>query len=347
MLILALLVVGVGAWVSLDKTVTLVVDGQSRTLHTYSRTVGALLRHAKIDVGMHDTISPDLDAAVPDRAEVELRRGRLVTITIDNEPRALWVTATNVQEVFQQIGLRTNGAYLSASRSRRIGLEGFSFDVRLPHHVEVIVDGKARRVITNAATVKELLAQQHIVLAKTDKISIPSGVYPREGMVLEVTRIRDGVITESTPIPHATQRIADPNRYVGNDYFSDLGADGVLVRTYTVTYTNGEITSRTLKSETVASKPRTAVQHYGTKPLPYKESCVASWYGLRGMGAAHRTLPFGTKVKVVNVATGASVVVTINDRGPYVEGRCIDLDVDAFDVIAPTSRGVINVKLYY
>src|SRR5262245_15005903 len=41
--------------------------------------------------------------------------------------------------------------------------------------------------------------------------------------------------------------------------------------------------------------------------------------------AAHRTLPFGTKVKVTNFATGQSVIVRINDRGPYIEGRIIDL----------------------
>src|SRR5271169_4125679 len=44
-----------------------------------------------------------------------------------------------------------------------------------------------------------------------------------------------------------------------------------------------------------------------------------------GLTAAHRTLPFGTRVKVTNRATGRSVVVRINDRGPFVAGRIIDL----------------------
>lgn len=346
-MILAVLMLGVGAWVTLDKSVTLVVDGQAIKMHTYSRSVEGLLRHAKLDVGMHDTVSPNLDAAIKDKSHVEIRRGRQVTIKIDNQPRKIWVTATNVQEVFQQIGLRTNGAYLSASRSRKIGLEGFSFDVRLPHRVEIVVDGGVRRIITNAATVKELLAAQKITLAKTDKLNVTSGMYPKEGMVIRVTRIRGGLVTESFDIPHETKKIADPTRYVGNDYYSDEGADGVLVRTYDVTLTNGEVTSKRLKSEKVTAEPRTAVLHYGTKPLPYQESCDASWYGLKGYGAAHRTLPFGTKVRVVNVGNGKSVTVTINDRGPYVEGRCIDLDEDAFAELASLGSGVIGVKLYY
>jgi rare lipoprotein A len=51
------------------------------------------------------------------------------------------------------------------------------------------------------------------------------------------------------------------------------------------------------------------------------------------MTAAHRTLPFGTKVRVTNKANGRSVVVTINDRGPFVRGRIIDQSTGAAGVI--------------
>lgn len=332
---------------TLDKTVTVVVDGQARTVHTYAHSVSGLLRHTHMTIGEHDTVAPSADAPLTQGSRVEIRRGREVTLRIDGKPRQLWVTALNVDEVFSQIGLRTNGAYVSASRSRPIGLSGLTLDIRLPHRVEIVADGKAHRVTTNAATVKELLTSQHLALAKTDKVSVPLTRYPSEGLVVRITRVRGGLVTESVPIAHSTQRIADSSRYVGQDYYSDNGADGVLVRTYAVTYTNGQITSKVLKTEKVVSKPRTAVLHYGTKPLPYQESCQASWYGLSGYGAAHRTLPFGTKVRVVNVANGASVTVTINDRGPYVSGRCIDLDQDAFAQIAPTGSGVANVQLYY
>jgi len=61
--------------------------------------------------------------------------------------------------------------------------------------------------------------------------------------------------------------------------------------------------------------------------------------------AAHRTLPFGTKVKITNVRNGKSVIVRINDRGPFVRGRIIDLSRSAFSQIGNTSAGVIDVKL--
>ena len=72
----------------------------------------------------------------------------------------------------------------------------------------------------------------------------------------------------------------------------------------------------------------------------------ASWY-INGTGytAAHRTLPKGTVVTVTNLANGASVQVTINDRGPYIDGRVIDLNQVAFDKIADLGDGVIDVRV--
>ncbi|GAA1849263.1 septal ring lytic transglycosylase RlpA family protein [Asanoa iriomotensis] len=60
--------------------------------------------------------------------------------------------------------------------------------------------------------------------------------------------------------------------------------------------------------------------------------------------AAHKTLPFNTRVRVTNPSNGKSVVVRINDRGPFVEGRCIDLSRAAFRAIASLSQGELTVK---
>jgi rare lipoprotein A len=61
--------------------------------------------------------------------------------------------------------------------------------------------------------------------------------------------------------------------------------------------------------------------------------------------AAHPTLPFGTKLRVTNVATGRSVTVRINDRGPYVPGRVVDVSYSAADALGMVGKGVANVKL--
>jgi rare lipoprotein A len=61
--------------------------------------------------------------------------------------------------------------------------------------------------------------------------------------------------------------------------------------------------------------------------------------------AAHKTLPFGTYVRVTNLDTNATVTVKIVDRGPYGEGRIIDLTASAFEAIGPLSTGVLNVEI--
>lgn len=62
-----------------------------------------------------------------------------------------------------------------------------------------------------------------------------------------------------------------------------------------------------------------------------------------GLTAAHPTLPMGTKVRVKNRDNGKAVVVTINDRGPYIHGRILDLSFGSFSKIASPSQGVANI----
>jgi rare lipoprotein A len=63
------------------------------------------------------------------------------------------------------------------------------------------------------------------------------------------------------------------------------------------------------------------------------------------MTAAHPTLPFGTKLRVTNVASGQSVTVRVNDRGPYVRGRVVDVSYSAADALGMVGKGVAKVKL--
>jgi len=61
--------------------------------------------------------------------------------------------------------------------------------------------------------------------------------------------------------------------------------------------------------------------------------------------AAHRTLPFGTRLRVTNVATGRSVTVRVNDRGPFVPGRVVDVSHSAAETLGMVGRGIAKVKL--
>lgn len=65
----------------------------------------------------------------------------------------------------------------------------------------------------------------------------------------------------------------------------------------------------------------------------------------QGFTAAHRTLPFGTMVRVKNLHTGRAVIVRINDRGPFIRGRIIDLAYGAARVVGLNFSGIANVSL--
>jgi rare lipoprotein A (peptidoglycan hydrolase) len=85
-------------------------------------------------------------------------------------------------------------------------------------------------------------------------------------------------------------------------------------------------------------------------PLPPNtQEGSASWYRQPSHwpenGCAHTTLPFGTLVTVTNLSTGASTTCVVNDRGPFVQGRVIDLDDDVFARLAPLPQGLIPVRI--
>lgn len=76
----------------------------------------------------------------------------------------------------------------------------------------------------------------------------------------------------------------------------------------------------------------------------YKITANGERFNPNSLTAAHKTLPFGSIVKIENIKNGKSIVVRINNRGPYVRGRDLDLTTGAFKKLAPLKVGVIAVK---
>jgi rare lipoprotein A len=88
----------------------------------------------------------------------------------------------------------------------------------------------------------------------------------------------------------------------------------------------------------------TAGQSFSGRAAYYSESgnvAGGDRFNSNGLTAAHRTLPFGTRVKVTDPKSGRSVIVTINDRGPFGRGRVIDLSLGAARALGMIGRGVI------
>lgn len=84
---------------------------------------------------------------------------------------------------------------------------------------------------------------------------------------------------------------------------------------------------------------------YYAMKYQFKKTASGEKFNQHAKTAAHKKLPFGTKIKVTNVNNGKSVVVKINDRGPFIKGRIIDLSKSAFKQIGDIDKGVINVRI--
>ncbi|WP_276563960.1 septal ring lytic transglycosylase RlpA family protein [Carbonactinospora thermoautotrophica] len=152
----------------------------------------------------------------------------------------------------------------------------------------------------------------------------------------------------TTPTKTATPTPAEPT------LVKTRSAKPVVVKTRSAKPTRVKAWSAKRTSVKTRSAKRTG---YGpTKLRANGRTCKASYYHYgqvtangesfnpNGMTAAHKTMPFGSKVLVTNVSNGNSVIVRVNDRGPFVAGRCLDLARGAFAQIAPLSAGVVTVK---
>ena len=96
--------------------------------------------------------------------------------------------------------------------------------------------------------------------------------------------------------------------------------------------------------EATRSLGRGVASYYGKK-FHGRKTASGERFNMQAMTAAHKTLPFGTKVRVTNPSNGRSVIVRINDRGPYAHGRTIDLSRAAAQEIGIISRGHGTVEL--
>ena len=106
---------------------------------------------------------------------------------------------------------------------------------------------------------------------------------------------------------------------------------------------------------TKISEPRKKTAIYHIRPV-HVQSGIASWYrdhrtasgerfNVNALAAAHKSLPFGSKVRVIDLKTGKSIIVRINDRGPYIRGRIIDLTVGAARELGMYHRGIARVRI--
>lgn len=332
-----------------QKRVTVADRGATRTIETFAPTVGEALDRSGIELGADDRVIPGPDAQLKFGDEIEVLRSKEVVVVINGQRQLRQVTGRNVGEVLTELSVVSQGALIKPAPETPIG-PGEEIVVAQAVQATVLHDGKTQPVTTNVLTAGGLLRQLGVVLGPHDRVEPNILAYPSQGSTIKVVRVNQSVETIHSKIPFKTESRQSDELELGIRKVSSAGTAGVKASRYRILYEDGKVKSRTLDNSEVVREPTAEVTLVGTSrpsvtSVKSGQTGGASWYTQPGLMAAHRTLPFGTVVRVTNLGNGKQVTVTIRDRGPYVEGRIIDLSNTAFSQLSPKSKGVLNVKI--
>ena len=248
--------------------------------------------------------------------------------------------------------------------------------------VTVVHDGQRQEVSTAATTVGGMLSVIGVGVDDNDEVT-PALDAPLSDTVT-IVRVDVSLVTEERPVPVPKELHDDPNLPKGETRVQADGAPGVERVVFEVTRRDGQVVSkRQVSTATVtAAQPRVVIvgrgggrgTPAGDEDVPFKLRVAngdadpdhsgrsekpaddpanngsqvggASWYRYKPGTCAHRTLPKGTVVKVINLDNGQTTTCTVADRGPFVAGRIIDLDRSVFMAIASSpGQGVMRVRI--
>ncbi len=221
--------------------------------------------------------------------------------------------------------------------------------------VRAVVAGKVHDVLTNARTTGELLSAMGITPGVHDRVRPSSSTPLHVGSTVVFDRVQILTRELRRSIPFATRTLWTTELPVGQVDVVSAGMAGLGFVSERVVMVNGRVESTTVTGERVVRPPVDEVRRAGPAGTTIPQGAAgghlaagqATWYDppWSGFTAASPWIPFGTHVTVTDLATGRTVIVVIDDRGPFSPGRIIDLSPEAFSVLSPLGRGVLDVRI--
>jgi resuscitation-promoting factor RpfB len=263
--VLAGVVGGTVAWHGIDKTVELVVDGQTASVHTTAARVTDILDSAGYHLGPHDLVAPAADASVSDGGRIVYKRGRLLHLDVNGVRKDVWTTAPTVAIALKQLGYST-ADFTSVSRERRLPLTPTDLTVRTPQLVTVVHDGKTQQVTTTDSTVEQLLGDLGIAIGPQDRLSAPadSALFANQKVVLQ--RVKTSIVTQTSPLPFPVTRQKTSSLPAGETLIIKPGKDGLARITYAIVYVDGQLAGKTPIKTVVLNAATAQVEQVGTGP---------------------------------------------------------------------------------
>lgn len=224
---------------------------------------------------------------------------------------------------------------------------GMNIAIKRALKIKVLADGKTSEVYTLENSAGGALWENKINLGEDDIVKPDLNYSLHNGDKIEIIRVDIREETANKSIPHTTKSNEDDKLSWRIKKVTQKGVNGINEIHYKVISHNGKEISRKILSQNITREPTVEIVTQGTYvKIGKTHTGATSWYSYTGtMSAANPWLPIGSYVRVTNTENGRTVIVKINDRGPFGNGRIIDLDKVAFAKIANLGQGVVNVKM--
>lgn len=226
-------------------------------------------------------------------------------------------------------------------------LPGTNITIKRALRIQLSADGKEKEFYTLVSNVSEAIADSGIILGEDDLVAPAINTPLKNDLDIIITRVKTEEQIVKKNIAYKTISEDDDSLGWRVKKIKQRGEKGTEEIKYKIVSHNGkEISHKIIARETV-KEPVAEIVVQGTYVKTGKSHTgLGTWYAFRGgLFAASPWLPMGSFAKVINKSTGASIIVQINDRGPFGENRIIDLDKVAFQKIASLGAGVIDVKV--
>lgn len=270
----------------------------------------------------------------------------VVPVVVEGQPARNVVTyADSLDQLSSQVGdglvpVSTDFDRMSYLMKRSVPAVEFRYE----KNISITVDSTAIPVKTTGLTIADVLADAGVTV-DADDIVTPSFTSPAYDVTtIDVVRVSSTTRSAQVSIPFSVEKKNDASLTKGTTKVSRKGVNGIATVTYTQSLHDGQMANEVESSRVVTQEPVNQIVLVGTKN-PSSQGGKATYYSAPSGTCAHRTLPMGTILTVTNTATGKSVSCRVADRGPFGEGRVVDLSRDGFAAIAPLSQGVVPVTL--
>ncbi|MFE5342737.1 G5 domain-containing protein [Isoptericola sp. NPDC056578] len=307
---------GAVAYADARKTVTLDVDGDVKTVTSYSGSVDDLLTSQGVVVGDRDLVTPAAGATLEDGSDVVVRSGKELSLQVDGKDTDAWVTALDADEALDSLTARGGDVRIVASRDgERASLP---VDVDTDGPVAVVHDGTTD-VVEDAEDVEAVLAEADVELGKNDRVHVTDAANaevkkhvaaavadqqkqaekqaekkdgaqteqvaaeaaaPAPQVAVVVQRVETKKVTTTKAVDHKTTTKKSGDRYSDVDAkVVKKGKDGERTIVHRVTTVDGKVVKKTKVSDEVTTKPVTRVLVKGTKERPEPEPKTPSYSG--------------------------------------------------------------------